>query len=150
MTDSRLTWGSEKIAASRPTAVNTTESGNWTNTAPAVPPKTIIAAVGCSIWEMVPPSSSKPPMMPTKPNSTPPTLALSTLLSFAFLVTFRRQIHDRKSSGTHPRPAHHGGEQLATKLDHPIDYLLHSFLHQKFLAIQQGDDSVRVLLDSFN
>ena len=49
-----ISWGRlgiEKDMGQRRTAPNTTGRGNCNITAPNVPPKTIMAAVGCKIWE---------------------------------------------------------------------------------------------------
>jgi hypothetical protein len=52
-------------------------SGNCSITAPIVPPSTIIIAVGCVTWAMLPPSIIKPPRIPMIASRMPPTLAMS-------------------------------------------------------------------------
>ena len=51
--------------------------GNCSITAPSVPPKTIIAAVGWRIWPRLPPSINSPATMAAIAMRTPMTLLLS-------------------------------------------------------------------------
>src|SRR5579859_389024 len=69
--------GVKKTCASRRTASTTVPSGYCSSTAPSVPPKTIIAAVGCTICPRLPPSSNSPATIPATASRTPPKLALS-------------------------------------------------------------------------
>ena len=69
--------GAEKMCPRLLKAASTVGSGNCSSTAPMVPPKTIMAAVGCRIWPRFPPSISNPAMMPARARMTPPTLPLS-------------------------------------------------------------------------
>ena len=56
--------------------------GNWSMTAPTVPPMTIMAAVGWVIWAMLPPSTIMPARMPMRARAMPPMLAMSMGLLF--------------------------------------------------------------------
>ena len=51
-------------------------------TAPTVPPKTIMAAVGWVIWAMLPPSIIMPARMPMMASAIPPMLAISMRFLF--------------------------------------------------------------------
>jgi hypothetical protein len=106
-----------------------------------VPPKTIIAAVGCRIWEILPPSSSNPPMIPISPSSTPLTLPLST--PAILRLGGRRRV---RGAG-HEVPRAHAGKQSAPEFNHADDDLVHWFLNEIFFSIEQRDDGVRTLLD---
>ena len=67
----------EKHRAQASEGRSTTGRGNWIITAPSVPPKTIMAAVGCMICATLPPSSVSPSRMPPIATTTPPKLLLS-------------------------------------------------------------------------
>src|ERR1700735_4739852 len=58
--------------------------GNWSMTAPRVPPTTIMAAVGWVIWAMLPPSTIMPARMPTIARGMPPMLAISMSVLFHY------------------------------------------------------------------
>src|ERR1700733_3734779 len=66
-----------KSRARRRAAAKTVASGNWSITAPRVPPKTIMAAVGWSTWLRCPPSRSRPARMPASARKIPPRLPAS-------------------------------------------------------------------------
>src|SRR5882762_7647614 len=71
--------GSTNTPPNRLTAAKTTFNGNCSSTAPNVPPKTIIAAVGCTICAILPPSKNNPNKIPPSARNSPPKLLLSTL-----------------------------------------------------------------------
>src|SRR5271167_5038204 len=143
--------GSEKTVISRRKAVPTTGNGNCSITAPSVPPKTIMAAVGCRICEILPPSSSRPATTPPTPTASPAKLLLST----AGLRCAGRGIGEAVRIGKvlmtgAGRTLAGAPDDGATKLQHPLDHLTGGFTHHELLAVEQRDDRVRGLLDILN
>src|SRR5208283_697038 len=144
-------WRSKNTLMSRRNAAPTTGSGNWSITAPRVPPKTIIAAVGCRICEILPPSSRSPATTPPTPMANPAKLLLSTV----GLRSAWRRIGE--AMGVCELVAAGGRSAIlcaskdsAAELQHAFDHLPGGLAHHQLLAVEQGDDGVRRLLDIFD
>src|SRR5271165_1206258 len=110
-----------------------------------------MAAVGCRICEILPPSSSRPATMPPTPTASPAKLLLST----AGLRCAGRRIGEAVgiskfvaagAEGAILSAAHDG----AAKLQDAVDHLSGGFTHHELLAVEQRDDRVRRLLDVLN
>src|SRR5271157_3479792 len=150
-----ICWGSSlrstKTLASRRNAELTTGSGNCSITAPRVPPKTIIAAVGCKICEILPPSSNSPAMTPPTPTIKPATLLLSTV---GLRCAYRRV---GEATGISELVAAGGRTAIlgaandgAAELQDTFDHLPSGLAHHQLLAVEQGNDRVWRLLDIFD
>src|SRR5579875_1545467 len=124
----------------------TTGSGKATSTAPNVPPRTIIAAVGCRIWPIFPPSSVMPPIIPASATMTPAQLPLSTACtSFCLLLqTATQRQHGRRKRCKRRR------QQAPTKIDNAVDNFLDGLCYHDFISRNQCDDSVRRVLNELD
>ncbi len=131
----------KKTWISRRKAAPTTGIGYCSSTAPRVPPKTMMAAVGCSTCASLPPSSSSPATIPPRPISNPAKLLLST--SAPFRRGSRRCFGRRAVVGSQ-----FGADQDgATEVPYPLDDLLGRLPYYQLFAAQQGDDRVWRFLD---
>src|SRR5579863_2730718 len=170
MSSSLCLRGAAKTCAMRRNAAVTVVSGNWSNTAPIVPPNTMSAAVGCRIWPRLPPSISSPATMPAMARSTPPTLALSmddpsqirvtihaadlsaiALRCFHFalreeiVLTVVIEAGERRGPFKTVRgfqPLRHRGQQAGTIVEYPFQYLGAAFAHDHLLAVDQGQHGI--------
>src|SRR5579883_3156979 len=143
------TLGEEKMCARRRNASSTTDKGNWIRMAPRVPPKTIMAAVGCRIGPKLPPSSSRPARIPPAAMTTPPRVALSTRLPHRLPGRLggghggpaeRLQVDAREDPVQHRSPEIHDALQ---------DFL-GIFPHHDLLSGDQRDDCIRGLFNELN
>src|SRR5580704_7236240 len=129
----------------------TTGSGNWSMTAPSVPPKTIMAAVGCTIWPRFPPSSRRPARIPPNARMIPPRLDLSTLsLSLGLTAAWIGRPGD-ECVGRRRVPGK--GESLkyrASEVDDAGEHFADFFENHNFFARDQSDQGVRRLLDELD
>src|SRR5471032_1422038 len=127
----------------------TTLRGNWIKMAPRVPPKTIIAAVGCTIWPRLPPSSNSPATMPPIASRIPAIVPLSTFqvplgflvwifmmaasFTVAFLAKMERPI--RRAESVKQQAV----QQLPAEFHHALHDRLRALQNDKFLSAHQGN-----------
>src|SRR3954452_12546306 len=126
---------SKNTLANRLNAARNTGNGNWMSTAPTVPPKTIIAAVGCTICPRLPPSSNNPSTMPPMATSNPVNVALSTGL---FLL--------RHQAGKHFPIRQRTRRNRQPKLHYPLQHFVHGFPHHHLFSSDKRDHRVGRLL----
>src|SRR5579884_3722473 len=138
--------GSKNTCDNRLKLAKTTGIGKAINTAPKVPPRTIIAAVGWRICPIFPPSSVMPPIIPASATTIPAQLPLSTACtSFRLLL---QPVPQRQHCGR--KRSKRGGQQAPTKIDNAVDDFLDGFCYHDFLSRNQRDDSVRRVLHEFD
>src|ERR1700689_5232687 len=120
-------------------------------TAPSVPPNTIRAGVGWTIWAIFPPSINNPARIPPTARNMPAIVLLSTSVSFRM----REHISIRLRTGGRHRSVRIGHAKQATdygalELDDPRHHLSLGLLDQDFISAQQSDHRIGVALDEFD
>src|SRR5580658_9215791 len=122
-------------------------------TAPIVPPSTIMAAVGCRIWAIFPPSSSKPARIPPTARNIPTIVLLSTRSSFRTRVD--TVIERGTARHSHCSPGICGDRQQSDdygtpEFDHTRDHFIRRLMNQDLVPAHQRDHGVGIALDTLD
>src|SRR5260370_20428324 len=139
VSSSAVLW--KKTCINRRNPPVTTGIGVDTNTAPAVPPRTISAAVNCEMSLSLPPSISSPPRMPPSASSKPPHDARSGFARAAGCVD------SAAMSVASARAGNRAFERFPAEFDHLPDHFLVALQHHELLPVRHADHRVRRRID---
>src|SRR5258706_13547927 len=114
-------------------------------TAPTVPPRTIISAVGDMISRIFPPSRMRPRTIPPIPRARPPIVAKSSFEP-DLLAIVHRIIHLVVGERTVAKSLENG----AAELDHLRDNLLAALADADLLPCRQCDDGIGCRFEIFD